>query len=187
MNNDINVNNQKKVVEDLSQILAETYVLHLKTQHFYWNVKGPWFQPLHSIFGSQAKELGDAVDAIAERIRALGFHAPGSFSEFQCLSPILQSLSPIDMASGEPQALKMVKELLDGHKTISQTAHDIDAIAVRYRDEGTADLMAQRIQDHDKISRTLESFLDEQLSQSKVSKFESPGFNRFYLSNYNNN
>lgn len=111
------------------------------------------FQPLHSVFEGQYTALAEAVDEIAERIRAQGVPAPGSFSEFQCLSSI-------EEASGIPRALEMVKELLDGHKTISQTANKVAVIAQEHGNEGTADLTIQRIQEHDKTPWMLRSFLD---------------------------
>ncbi len=146
-------NDRKEIVEGLSQVLAESYVLYLKTHNFHWNVTGPMFQPLHSVFEGQYSELAEAVDEIAERIRALGHPAPGSFAEFQ-------RLSSIEEASIKPKALEMVKELLDGHETISQTANNVVATAQEGGDEGTADLMIQRIQEHDKTAWMLRSFLE---------------------------
>jgi starvation-inducible DNA-binding protein len=105
------------------------------------------------MFEGQYAALAEAVDEIAERIRALGFPAPGSFSEFQ-------GLSSIGEASGKSKALQMVKELLEGHEIISQTANKVAAIAQEHGDEGTADLMIQRIQEHDKTAWMLRSFLD---------------------------
>jgi starvation-inducible DNA-binding protein len=111
------------------------------------------FQPLHSVFEEQYSQLAEAADEIAERIRAIGHPAPGSFAEFQTLSSIKE-------ASGKTKALEMVKELLEGHETISQTANTVVAIAQEYGDEGTADLMIQRIQEHDKTAWMLRSFLE---------------------------
>jgi starvation-inducible DNA-binding protein len=150
----IEAGERKKIVEELSKVLAESYVLSLKTQNFHWNVTGPMFQPLHSVFEEQYEGLSDAIDEIAERIRALGLPAPGSFSEFQ-------NLSSINEASGKPKAMKMVEELLNGHETLSQTAYKAAAIAQEHGDEGTADLMIQRIQEHDKTAWMLRSFLEE--------------------------
>jgi len=138
-------NGHQKVVAGLSQVLAESYVLSLKTQNFHWNVRGPMFQPLHSVFEEQYEELAEAIDEIAERIRAIGFPAPGTFSEFQ-------NLSSVKKASGKPNALEMVKELLNGHETISKSANKVAAIAQVHGDERTADLMIQRIQAHDKAA-----------------------------------
>lgn len=144
---------RKEVVKGLSQVLAESYILSLKTQNFHWNVKGPMFQPLHSVFEGQYEELAEAIDEIAERIRALGFPAPGSFSEFH-------SLSSIEESTGKPEALEMVAELLNGHETLSATAYKAAAVAQEHGDEGTADLMIQGIQSHDKAAWMLRSFLD---------------------------
>lgn len=142
------------VTEKLSQVLAETYTLYLKTHNFHWNVTGPMFQPLHSVFEEQYSEMANAVDEIAERIRALGQRAPGSFNEFQNLSSIKDS-------SGKVAALEMIKELLEGHETISQTTSKAATTAQEADDEGTADLMIQRIQVHDKIAWMLRSFLED--------------------------
>ncbi len=101
----INENDRQKIAEGLSRVLAESYILYLKTHNFHWNVTGSMFQPLHSVFEAQYSELAEAVDEIAERIRALGLSAPGSFAQFQ-------SLSSIKEASGKIKAMEMVKELL---------------------------------------------------------------------------
>jgi starvation-inducible DNA-binding protein len=144
----------KSVTGKLSQVLAESYTLYLKTHNFHWNVTGPMFQPLHSVFEEQYSELANAVDEIAERIRALGQPAPGSFTEFQ-------NLSSIKEASGKTKAQDMIKELLQGHETISQTASEAATTAQKAGDEGTADLMIQRIQVHDKTAWMLRSFLED--------------------------
>jgi starvation-inducible DNA-binding protein len=146
------ISDHKKVVDGVSQVLAETYVLYLKTHNFHWNVTGPMFQPLHSVFEEQYSELADAVDEVAERIRALGMRAPGSFSEFQ-------SLSSIKEATGQPKAMDMIEKLLDDHETLSETANNTAVTAQESGDEATADLMIQRIQVHDKAAWMLRSFL----------------------------
>ena len=143
----------ERTVDGLSRVLAESYTLYLKTHNFHWNVTGPMFQPLHSVFEEQYSELAEAVDEIAERIRALNSPAPGSFKEFQ-------NLSSIKEATGKFNALEMVKELLNGHETISQTAGKVAAVAQESGDEGTADLMIQRTQVHDKAAWMLRSFLE---------------------------
>jgi starvation-inducible DNA-binding protein len=144
---------QNPVTKKLSQVLAETYTLSLKTQSFHWNVTGPMFQPLHSLFEEQYSELARAVDEMAERIRALGQPAPGSFKEFQILSSI-------KCTSEKTNSWTMIQELLEGHVTISQTANNAFNIAQKAGDEGTADLMVQRIQMHDKTAWMLRSFMD---------------------------
>ena len=154
VNTHINLKDRKEVVEGLSRVLSESYILYLKTHNFHWNVTGPMFQPLHSVFEGQYSDLSGAVDEIAERIRALDFYAPGSFAEFQ-------NLSSIKEASGKPKAMQMVKELLEGHETISQTANTAAVTAQGAGDEGTADLMIQRIQEHDKAAWMLRSFLKD--------------------------
>lgn len=150
----IKKNDRKKIVDGLSKVLAESYTLSLKTQNFHWNVTGRMFQPLHSVFEEQYDALAEAVDELAERIRALGMKSPGSFSEFQKLSSIKE-------ASGNPKAIAMIKELMVGHETISETANKVVSIAQDGGDEGTADLMIARIQEHDKTAWMLRSFLED--------------------------
>ena len=150
----IKASDRKKIVAGLSKVLAESYSLSLKTQNFHWNVTGPMFQPLHSVFEEQYDALAEAVDEVAERIRALGLKAPGSFSEFQ-------KLSSIKDASGNNKAMEMIKELKEGHETISETANKVVATAQEGGDEGTADLMIARIQEHDKTAWMLRSFLEK--------------------------
>ena len=145
--------NENVVAGGLSQVLAESYVLYLKTHNFHWNVTGSMFQPLHSVFEGQYTALAEAVDEITERIRALGVLAPGSF--FRISVPQFNRRS-----IRKAQSVGNVKELLDGHETISQTASKVAVIAQEHGDEGTADLMIQRIQEHDKTPWMLRSFLD---------------------------
>jgi starvation-inducible DNA-binding protein len=158
--NKIKIDDRKRIAEELSRVLVESYVVRIKALHFIWNVTGPISQALHLAFEKQYKESGKGVIEIADRIRALGFPAPGSFPEFQSLTPKLQDLGSMDMKSGKSEALEMVKELLTDHKTISQMADEATAIALRYGDEETANLMLRRVMDHDKIAEKLGDFLN---------------------------
>lgn len=139
----------------LSRTLADTYVLALKTQNFHWNVTGPLFAPLHAQFESQYDELFEAVDTIAERLRALGRPAPGTFKEFGALARVPE-------AAGERTAEDMVRSLRDGHRTAARSARESLRAAHSAGDEVTVDLMVERTAAHDKAAWMLSSFLNEQ-------------------------
>jgi starvation-inducible DNA-binding protein len=159
-NNQFKIDDRKRIAEELSRVLIESYVLRIKALHFIWNSTEPISRPLHLAFEKQYKESGKAVSEIANRIRTLGFPAPGTFPEFQSLSPKLQDLNSMDITSGKPNALGMAKELLDDHKTISRMADGAAAIALKYGDEETANLMLRRVLDHDIKAEMLGSFLN---------------------------
>jgi starvation-inducible DNA-binding protein len=106
------------IADGLSRLLADSYTLYVKTHNFHWNVTGPMFQPLHAMFEEQYTELATAVDEIAERIRALGFPAPGSFSEFTRLSSVKEAV-------GVPNAQDMIRQLVDGHETLARTCRAV--------------------------------------------------------------
>ena len=142
-----------KVAEGLSRLLADSYTLYLKTHKFHWNVTGPMFQTLHLMFETQYTELATAVDAVAERIRALGFFAPGSYVEFAKLSSIKEN-------EGMPKADAMIRELVEGQEAVVRTARSVFPIADEANDEATADLLTQRIQLHEKTAWMLRSLLD---------------------------
>ena len=142
-----------KVAEGLSRLLADSYTLYLKTHKFHWNVTGPMFQTLHLMFETQYTELATAVDAVAERIRALGFFAPGSYVEFAKLSSIKEN-------EGVPKADAMIRELVEGQEAVVRTARSVFPIADEANDEATADLLTQRIQLHEKTAWMLRSLLD---------------------------
>ena len=144
---------REEISEGLSRLLADSYTLYLKTHNFHWNVTGPMFQTLHLMFETQYTELAEAVDTIAERIRALGFFAPGSYQQFAKLSLVKE-------AEGQPIAKEMIKQLVDGHETVVRTAREIFAMAERNADEATCDLLTQRIQLHEKTAWMLRSLLD---------------------------
>lgn len=150
----IGESDRKEIAEGLSRLLADTYTLYLKTHNFHWNVTGPMFQTLHLMFETQYTELALAVDLIAERIRALGFPAPGTYSEFT-------KLSSIEETSGVPKADEMIRLLVAGQEAVARTARSIFPIADQANDEPTADLLTQRLQVHEKTAWMLRSLLEE--------------------------
>jgi starvation-inducible DNA-binding protein len=150
----IDANTREEIAGGLSRLLADTYTLYLKTHYFHWNVTGPMFQTLHLMFETQYTELALAVDLIAERIRALGFPAPGSYSEYAKLSSIPETTSV-------PKATEMIKLLVEGQEAVCRTARSIYAIADKASDEPTADLLTQRLQLHEKTAWMLRSLLDQ--------------------------
>ena len=148
----ISESDRSKVAEGLSRCLADTYTLYLKTHNFHWNVTGPMFQTLHLMFETQYTELALAVDLLAERIRALGVFAPGSYKEFGKLSSIKE-------ADGVPVAREMIKQLLEGNETVIRTARETFPAVEKAGDEASADLLTQRIQTHEKTAWMLRSLL----------------------------
>jgi len=145
---------RKAIAQGLSHLLADTYTLYLKTHNFHWNVKGPMFQTLHLMFETQYNELALAVDLIAERIRALGEHAPGSYTDYARLSSIKE-------AKGVPTATKMISELVAGQEAVARTARKVFPLAEKANDEPTADLLTQRLQVHEKTAWMLRSLLEK--------------------------
>ena len=144
---------RKTIAEGLSRVLADTYTLYLKTHGFHWNVTGPMFQTLHTMFEQQYTELWTATDLIAERIRALGSWAPGSYADFAERSAIKEE-------RGVPAATKMVKQLLDGHETVARTTREVFPDAERAGDQPTMDLLTERMQVHEKTAWMLRSLLE---------------------------
>ncbi len=142
------------IAEGLSRLLADTYTLYLKTHNFHWNVTGPMFQTLHMMFEEQYTELATAVDEVAERIRALGFPAPGSYSEYAKLTSIKE-------AEGVPTAEEMIRQLVEGQETVVRTAREVFPAAERASDEPTADLLTQRMHLHEKTAWMLRSLLEQ--------------------------
>lgn len=143
---------RKAIALGLSHLLADSYTLYLKTHNYHWNVTGPMFVTLHAMFEEQYTELASAVDEIAERIRALGEKAPGSYSQFA-------ELSKVKEAQGVPEALDMVSDLLESHETVARTARSVFDAAEKGNDEATIDLLTQRIQLHEKTAWMLRSLL----------------------------
>ncbi|MBI4204310.1 MAG: DNA starvation/stationary phase protection protein [Betaproteobacteria bacterium] len=145
--------NRKAIANGLSQLLADTYTLYLKTHNFHWNVTGPMFQTLHLMFEQQYTELALAVDQIAERIRALGYPAPGTYAEYAKLSSIKE-------APGVPRAERMIELLVEGQEAVVRTARSIFPLVEKAHDEPTADLLTQRMQIHEKTAWMLRSLLE---------------------------
>jgi starvation-inducible DNA-binding protein len=144
---------RKTIADGLSRLLADSYSLYLKTHNFHWNVTGPMFQTLHAMFETQYDELAIAVDVIAERIRALGHPAPGSYTDFQRLSAIPETV-------GVPNAHDMIRALVQGQETVVRTARSLYPAVESANDEATADLLTQRIQLHEKTAWMLRSLLE---------------------------
>jgi starvation-inducible DNA-binding protein len=144
---------RRKIAEGLSRLLADTFTLYLTTHNFHWNVKGPMFQTLHVMFEQQYNELWLALDAIAERIRALGFPAPGTYAEYAKLSSIRET-------TGVPEAKQMISTLVSGHEAVARTARKIFPVVDKASDEPTADLLTQRLQVHEKTAWMLRSLLE---------------------------
>lgn len=141
------------VIAQLERVLATSYTLYLKTHNFHWNVTGPMFSSLHTVFESQYAELATAVDEIAERIRALGAKAPGSYSDFQRLSLIREE-------TGYPSAQEMIRVLAADQQTIVALARDLFDAADEIDDQATADLATRRLNVHEKHAWMLRSHLE---------------------------
>ena len=142
-----------EIASGVSRVLADSYSLYLKTHNFHWNVTGPMFNTLHAMFEEQYTELATAVDELAERIRALGERAPGSYSEYQQLTSIPEEV-------GSPEATAMIRQLMEGHEAVARTAREAFALADQAHDEPTADLLTQRMQVHEKTAWMLRSMLE---------------------------
>lgn len=143
---------RKKIAEGLSKLLADTYTLYLKTHNFHWNVTGPMFNTLHLMFETQYNELALAVDSIAERIRALGYPAPGTYKEYARLSSIAEE-------EGVPEATEMIRKLVEGQEAVVRTARSLFPVIDAAGDEPSADLLTQRMQTHEKTAWMLRSML----------------------------
>lgn len=144
-----------RVANALSNVLADSFILYLKTHNFHWNVTGPMFGTLHSMFEDQYNELWLAVDAIAERIRSLGFIAPGSYGEFTKLTYLQESPAAMN-------ATEMIAELLRDHETTARTTRSALAVARTALDAPTEDLLTQRLAAHEKAAWMLRSLLAEE-------------------------
>ncbi len=146
---------RRQIADGLSRLLADTYTLYLKTHNFHWNVTGPMFQTLHLMFEAQYNELALAVDLIAERIRALGYSAPGSYREFGELTSIRE-------AEGVPAAEEMIRQLVEGQETVARTARAVFETAGNANDAPTEDLLTERLQVHEKTAWMLRSLLADE-------------------------
>ena len=149
----INEKDREAISADLARLLADSYTLYLKTHNYHWNVTGPMFSTLHNMFEEQYTELATAVDEIAERIRALGVTAPGSYREFS-------ALASVDEAAGGESAEEMIAALVAGQETVVRTARQAFPAADAANDEPTADLLTQRMQIHEKNAWMLRSMLE---------------------------
>ena len=152
LNIGIETEDRRAIASGLSKLLADSYSLYLKTHNYHWNVTGPQFNTLHQMFEQQYTELAAAVDEIAERIRALGIKAPGSYSAYA-------RLTSIDEGTGEEVAEEMIRQLVTGQETVARTAREAFPAAEEANDEPTADLLTQRMQIHEKNAWMLRSML----------------------------
>ncbi len=143
---------RKAIAEGLAHLLADTYTLYLKTHNFHWNVTGPMFNTLHLMFETQYTELALAVDLIAERIRALGYPAPGSYAQYAKLSVIKES-------EAVPAAEEMIADLIKGQEAVVRTARGVFPAVEKAGDQATADLLTQRMQVHEKAAWMLRAML----------------------------
>jgi len=144
---------RQEVAEGLAKLLADTYTLYLKTHNFHWNVTGPMFNTLHLMFEQHYTELALAVDLVAERIRALGHPAPGSYAQFTRLSSIREE-------TAVPGAAEMIGQLVEGQEAVARTARQVFPVAERAGDQVTMDLLTQRLQVHEKNAWMLRSLLE---------------------------
>ncbi len=151
----ISEKDRKAIANGLAKVLADSYTLYLKTHNYHWNVTGPLFNTLHLMFEAQYTELATAVDEIAERIRALGVAAPGSYKAFT-------ELTEIEEETDVPSADEMIRQLVIGQETVVRTARTVFKIADSANDEPTADLLTQRMQIHEKNAWMLRSMLEKQ-------------------------
>jgi len=152
MDTGISAKQRAAIAHGLSRLLADTYVLYLKTHSFHWNVEGPMFQTLHLMFMGQYTEIWNAIDPIAERIRALGHYAPGSYRQYVKLATVKES-------DGVPKAGKMIAELIAGQEAVARTARSVLPLADDANDQPTLDLLTQRLDIHEKNAWMLRSLL----------------------------
>ena len=151
----IGAGDRKKIADGLSHFLADSYTLYLKTHNFHWNVTGPMFNALHTMFETQYTEQWTALDETAERIRALGFNAPGSYREFVALSSIAEEPGLTHSADWH----EMVRQLVVGNEAVCRTARKVLKVADDASDDPSVDLLTQRLQTHEKYAWMLRSLL----------------------------
>mgnify|MGYP002760731990 CR=1 FL=1 len=144
---------REEIAHELSKVLADSYMLYLRTHNYHWNVTGELFHSLHEQFEGQYTELADAIDEIAERIRALGYRAPGTFKEFK-------ELTSIEEKQDEPDAMEMVRRLAVGNEQVLRTARQALEPANKAEDEATIDLLTERLHVHSKTAWMLRSHLE---------------------------
>ena len=150
----ISAADREKIVQGLSALLADSYTLYLMTHNFHWNVTGPQFNSLHLMFMGQYTEQWNALDIIAERIRALGHPAPGTYKEFVKLASIKE-------VEGAPKADDMIKHLVAAQEATARTARKLFPLANEANDQPTADLLTQRLEVHEKTAWMLRSLLED--------------------------
>lgn len=150
----ISASDRAKIADGLAHLLADSYTLYLMTHNFHWNVTGPMFNTLHLMFMGQYTEQWTALDLIAERIRALGFPAPGTYREFVKLA----SIKEVD---GTPKALDMVRHLVAAQEATARTARSLFAAVEKANDQPTMDLLTQRLDVHEKTAWMLRSLLED--------------------------
>ena len=150
----ISTGDRAKIAEGLSRLLADSYTLYLMTHNFHWNVTGPMFNTLHLMFMGQYTEQWNALDLVAERIRALGFPAPGTYKEFVKLASIKE-------VSGVPRATDMIRHLVAAQEATARTARGLLGLVTRANDQPTTDLLTQRLDVHEKTAWMLRSLLEE--------------------------
>jgi starvation-inducible DNA-binding protein len=152
MDTGISAKDRGAIAGGLGRLLADTYLLYLKTHNFHWNVEGPMFQTLHQMFMDQYTEAWNAIDPIAERIRALGHYAPGSYKQYVKLAAVKET-------EGVPRAEQMVRQLIEGQETVARTARSVLPLAEKANDQPTLDLLTQRLDIHEKNAWMLRSLL----------------------------
>jgi starvation-inducible DNA-binding protein len=145
---------RKAIADGLSALLADSYTLYLMTHNFHWNVTGPMFNTLHLMFMDQYTEQWNALDLIAERIRALGFPAPGTYKEFV-------ARASIEEVEGVPKATEMIRHLVKAQEATARTARKLFSVVAEANDQPTADLLTQRLDVHEKTAWMLRSLLEE--------------------------
>jgi starvation-inducible DNA-binding protein len=150
----ISEQDRSAIAQGLSRLLADTFTLYLTTHNFHWNVKGPMFTSLHTMFMEQYTELWNAVDPVAERIRSLGYFAPGAYAQFGKLTSLP------DVPEQPPAAMDMVRILVKGHEGVARTARELFPLADKAHDEPTADLLTQRLTVHEQTAWMLRSLLE---------------------------
>lgn len=151
----ISTKDREEIAGGLSRLLADTYTLYLTTHNFHWNVTGPMFNTLHTMFMGQYTELWNAVDPVAERIRSLGHFAPGSYGQFGKLTSLP------DVPAIPPKATEMIRILVEGNEAVARTARELFPLADKANDEPTADLLTQRLTVHEQNAWMLRSLLEE--------------------------
>ncbi len=149
----ISTEDRAQIVDSLSHVLADSYMLYLKTHNFHWNVTGPMFQTLHTMFQEQYTELWNALDDIAERIRALGHFAPGTYQRYAQLSSIQEE-------PDVPSAQEMIRQLVEGQEAVARTARAAFKVANDANDQPTAGMLATRMEIHEKNAWMLRAFLE---------------------------